>query len=111
MFVLFLFINLISTRNNGVESFLCGALYDYGYAGDENYAHEIHHRLFERTNRRGQTIRHDIVALNICRAREHGIPGYNRFRQICGLPRAEYFEQLTDTMAVESIEKLKRIYK
>ena len=86
-------------------------MYDYGFAGDTNYAQEIHHRLFETTMKDGQTKRHDIVSINICRAREHGIAGYNEYRQLCGLRRASQFQDFADTMAPEAVQKLQTIYK
>ncbi len=102
---------VFSAQNNGVDSFLCGSLYDYGFAGDSNYAQQVHHRLFEITNHQGETRRNDIVAMNICRAREHGIPGYNAYRQFCGLKRANQFQDFSDTMNSEAIQKLQMIYK
>ena len=100
---------VFSAKNNGVDAFICGSLYDFGSAGDTNYAQEIHHRLFETTSN-GQTTRNDIVSINICRAREHGIGGYNIYRELCGLRRATTFEELDDSMSMESIQKLKSIY-
>ena len=38
----------------------------------------------------------DLPATNIARARDHGIPGYLKFRQACGLPIANRFEDLPD---------------
>jgi len=90
---------------------LCGALIDYGFAGDSNYAQQIHHRLFESTNHQGETRRSDIVSLNICRGREHGIPGYNAYREICDLERAKSFQDFSDTMSPEAVRKMQMIYK
>lgn len=98
-------------RNNGVDSFVCGSLYDYGFAGDTNYAQLIHHRLFENRNSQGDVTRNDIVSINICRGREHGLQGYNAYREVCGLPRATQFADFADTMSVESVQKLQSIYK
>jgi peroxidase len=95
--------------NNGVDSILCGAMYDYGFAGDTNYATAIHHHLFEsKTN--GRVKRHDLIAVNICRAREPGIAGYNHYRRLCGFPKVQRFEELTDTMSNAAVEKLKMLY-
>ena len=99
-----------STQNNGIDSFLCGSLYDYSYAGDTNYGSQVHHRLFEKKDDKGRMQRQDILSINVCRAREHGIPGYNAYREFCGLRRAENFEDFADTMSAESITRLKSIY-
>jgi len=99
------------SQKNGLDSFICGALHDYSFAGDSNYAQQLHHRLFEGTNRQGETRRNDLVAINICRGREHGIPGYNAYREFCGLPRVNNFQDLSDTMNVEAIQKMQIIYK
>ena len=97
-------------QNNGVDSFLCGSLYDYGFAGDTNYAKEIHHHLFENRNSKGEVTRNDIVSINICRGREHGLPGYNAYREVCGLPRAVQFSDFADSMAPDAIQRLQTIY-
>lgn len=36
----------------------------------------------------------DLPAINLARAREQGVPGYNVWREWCGLPRADTFEDL-----------------
>jgi peroxidase len=97
--------------NNGMDSLLCGAFFDFGFAGDSNYAQQVHHRLFETTNHQGEVRRHDIVSMNVCRGREHGIPAYNNYRELCGLRRAQQFQDFSDTMSAESIHRLQSLYK
>lgn len=52
----------------------------------------------------------DLVALNVHRARDHGIPSYNNYRALCNLKRATTFEDLSREMAPEVIARMKRIY-
>lgn len=52
----------------------------------------------------------DLIALNIHRARDHGIPSYNNYRALCNLKRATTFEDLSREMVPEVIARMKRIY-
>ena len=44
------------------------------------------------------------MALNVQRGRDHGIPGYNDYREICGIGRARNFNHLLDYMTKGKIE-------
>ncbi|XP_030764451.1 uncharacterized protein LOC115888752 [Sitophilus oryzae] len=52
----------------------------------------------------------DLVALNIKRARDHGVPSYNNYRALCNLKRATSFEDLAREIPLEIIERFKSIY-
>ena len=52
----------------------------------------------------------DLVALNIQRGRDHGLPGYNAFREVCGLGRVTSFDLLTDLIPVKIVDRLKLLY-
>jgi len=59
----------------------------------------------------GYKWRNDLVAINICRGREHGIPSYNAYREHCKLPKADYFDDFADTMNYGAIRKLEKLYR
>ena len=52
----------------------------------------------------------DLVALNIQRGRDHGLPGYNEFRELCGLGRVRDFDLLADIIPSKIVDRLKMIY-
>jgi len=53
----------------------------------------------------------DLVTLNIQRGRDHGIPGYNTYRQWCGLRKATNFEDLVDIEDENVKQKFRKLYK
>jgi len=52
----------------------------------------------------------DLMSLNLHRARDHAIAGYNSIRQICGLPRARTFADFNDQIPSDIIPRLQRMY-
>ena len=72
---------------------------------DNVFAEDIVNHLFEEKNKPGSGS--DLVALNIQRGRDHGIPGYNALRELCGKPKANNFDDLSDTMVPGKQLKLK----
>ena len=66
-----------------------------GEAWDDTFADDIINHLFEMKGNEKATAM-DLVALNIQRGRDHGVPGYNSYREACGLKRATKFDDLID---------------
>jgi hypothetical protein len=51
----------------------------------------------------------DLVAITIQRGREHGIPGYNQFREFCGMQKVESFDELIVDFFPEVCYQLKSL--
>ncbi|XP_052759385.1 uncharacterized protein LOC113522388 [Galleria mellonella] len=75
---------------------------------DQFITGEVTNHLFE--DRRIPFSGVDLIALNVQRARDHGIPSYNNYRALCNLKRAATFEDLSREIPDEVIARLKRIY-
>ncbi|CAH1116127.1 unnamed protein product [Phaedon cochleariae] len=84
---------LVSTPMETLDQFITG---------------EVTNHLFE--DRRIPFSGIDLIALNVQRARDHGIPSYNNYRALCNLKRATSFEDLAREIPPEVISRLKRIY-
>ena len=49
----------------------------------------------------------DLVAVNIQRGRDHGLPGYNKYREICTGSKAKDWADLRKSIEPRHIEKMR----
>ncbi|XP_036149555.1 LOW QUALITY PROTEIN: uncharacterized protein LOC105828648 [Monomorium pharaonis] len=75
---------------------------------DQFITGEVTNHLFEQRGIPHSGV--DLIALNIHRGRDHGLPSYNHYRALCNLKKATTFEDLSREMAPEVIARMKRIY-
>uniref|UniRef100_A0A8D8HKF4 Peroxidase n=4 Tax=Culex pipiens complex TaxID=518105 RepID=A0A8D8HKF4_CULPI len=73
---------------------------------DRNFDAEIKHFLF----RRGRPFGSDLRAFDIQRNRDHGLAGYNDYREFCGFKRANTWEDFLDLISAEDVAKLQSLY-
>ncbi|KZS13261.1 Peroxinectin [Daphnia magna] len=90
-----------------LDKFLIALATVPGQRVDNFFTEELTNHLFEEE---GKGFGMDLVSLNIQRGRDHGLPGYNAYRVLCGLPRAEEFHDLLDVFPPRIVEKFEFLY-
>ncbi|EFA11560.1 peroxidase isoform X1 [Tribolium castaneum] len=96
----------------GLDRALRGAMDTPIQANDPYFSSELKDKLFE--DAANETIRAyglDLVSLNIQRGRDHGLVGYNSWREHCGLRRVSTFQQLQGDFDDDSLRNIQAIYR
>lgn len=94
----------------GIESIFLGLINEPASKYDTNMADTLQHHLFEFVASDGSIRAIDLLAANINRGRDHGLAPYVEFRKKCGLAPAYSFQDFSDVMSFESIQKLANVY-
>ncbi|GMR45293.1 hypothetical protein PMAYCL1PPCAC_15488, partial [Pristionchus mayeri] len=96
-------------RQHGhIESILMGLVGSGGMAFDRHVVAALRNHLFQKPG--GPLTGLDLPAVNIQRARDHGVPAYNEYRELCGLKRARTFFDLVDLMDGDVIRAFSETY-
>ncbi|XP_029671831.1 uncharacterized protein LOC115240676 isoform X2 [Formica exsecta] len=95
-------------QENMIDEMICGLMATPMETLDQFITGEVTNHLFEQHGIPHSGV--DLIALNIHRARDHGLPSYNHYRALCNLKKATTFEDLSREMAPEVIARMKRIY-
>lgn len=53
----------------------------------------------------------DLVSLNLWRGRDHGLPGYNAYRKVCGLKPFVNFDELNTIMNPSAVARMASVYR
>ena len=90
-----------------LDRFLVGLATQPRQKFDNIFSEEVTNHLFQAKN---SSFGLDLVALNIQRGRDHGLPGYNAYREVCGLGRVDSFAALQDLIPAKLVARLQLIY-
>jgi len=91
-----------------VDGLLRGMAEQGSQLWDSSFVEDLRNHMFESSKGRGGL---DLVAVNIQRGRDHGLPGYNKYKEICTGEKAGDFNDLRKVMDASTIEKLKSVYR
>ncbi|XP_057373480.1 peroxidasin homolog [Daphnia carinata] len=72
-----------------------------------SFAAEVANHLFQQEN---ASFGFDLFAFNIQRGRDHGLPPYYKWREVCHLPPAANFTQMKEFFRPHSLELIQRFY-
>lgn len=91
-----------------LDTYLLGLVNQRAGRMDPTLTTEVTNHLFEKP---GKFFGIDLAAINIQRGRDMGVPGYNHFREYCGLPRAKCFEDLSGVFSNKTLLRMSQLYK
>ncbi|XP_075228376.1 peroxidase homolog [Lycorma delicatula] len=94
-------------RAGVLDEYFMGLMNQVAQAMDDSVTQEVTNNLFKKP---GNHFGLDLVAFNMQRGREFGIPGYMEFRKFCGLPGANTFDGLFGAMPNTTINRYTTIY-
>jgi peroxidase len=99
-------INRTTGSMEGYGLILNGLIRQAAQQSDSMFSEDLTNYLFKL----GNFIGSDLAARNIQRGRDHGVPGYNEFRKLCGLPGLTTWDELPQQFSQENWDKLRTAY-
>ena len=94
-----------------MEAIVRGLLKDPIMKIDRHFSTDVSQHLFETTDDFGRPFHFDLVAINIQRGRDHGLPAYVKFREFCGLPPVKTWTEMRSVMSDEAVDAFKQLYR
>lgn len=96
-----------------MDKVLRGAMDTNIEASDPYFTNELKQHLFEKAGEKNHSVQLcglDLVSLNIQRGRDHGLPGYTKWREYCRLEVPNSFNDLKNYMDTNSVDNIRSIY-
>jgi len=95
-------------KSDVMDGIIRGLVLASPQGSDDLFVTDLTNMLFKRPEAKHGG---DLVAFNIWRGRDHGLPGYNFYRELFGLKKAKTFAELSDLFTPDMIEKMASLYK
>lgn len=99
--------NRLPLNKGGIEPLMFGLLANQSANVDRSFAFGIARKLFVKP---GSHKKFNLLALNIQRGRDHGLPTYGVYREICGLPTISSWEHLKKVMLPGATSNFHNLY-
>ncbi|XP_035219723.1 peroxidase-like isoform X2 [Stegodyphus dumicola] len=96
-----------SPQEDPVAALLSGQTNQKCQKVDNVFSKQVTNHLFAKQPN-GEGL--DLFSINVQRGRDHGLPPYNKWRETCGLPKANDYWDLRSTMPGYVIERLQTVY-
>lgn len=103
--------DLYDREEGGLESMVRGMLKDPLMKVDTWFTTELTQHLFEVKNSMSQPFHFDLASINIQRGRDHGISGYTRFRDFCGLAPVRSWEDMARFIPAEHVTTYRQFFR
>ncbi|PRD20757.1 UNVERIFIED_CONTAM: Peroxidasin-like protein [Trichonephila clavipes] len=101
------FLNPHIFYEKGIDLLLRGLVREKAASVDSYITDEVRNRLFQPHNGHYGM---DLSAIGIQRGRDHGIPGYAKWRKFCNLPEINTWEDLLKAMDEQHVQRLRKVY-
>lgn len=98
-------------QEGGLESIVRGLIKDSVNKVDRFVSSDLTKHLFEQYDDNGRPHYFDLMAINIQRGRDHGIPGYPQWRLWVNLPPVRTWEEMKQYVDNSAVENFKLLYK
>lgn len=100
---------IILDHPHGIDLILRGLVEEHVQLFDHAVTSAVTDHLFEEADNPISGM--DLIALNLMRGRDHGLPPYNDYRHFCKLKRAQTFHDLESEIPSKIVAQLALAYK
>lgn len=103
--------DLYDQQEGGLEAILRGMLHDPLMKVDRWFSTELTRHLFETKNSLSKPFHFDLASINIQRGRDHGISGYTKFRDFCGLSPVKTWQDMKRFIPADIVDIYRQFFR